>query len=67
MMDRTPYRQQKTGQHQNKMTRKELYGVMSTIISPFFPGHRVLLLPSLLLSIWCSDIDNKRLGNTETR
>ena len=31
-----------------------LYGVLSTIISPFFPGHRVLVLPSLLLSIWCS-------------
>ena len=23
MVDRTPYRQQKTGQHQNTMTRKE--------------------------------------------
>ena len=31
-----------------------LYSVLSTIISPFFPGHRVLVLPSLLLSIWCS-------------
>jgi hypothetical protein len=31
-----------------------LYGVLSTIISPFFPGHRVLVLPSLLLSIWCT-------------
>ena len=31
-----------------------LYGVLSTIISPSFPGHRVLVLPSLLLSIWCS-------------
>ena len=31
-----------------------LYGVLSTIISPFFPGHRVLVLLSLLLSIWCS-------------
>ena len=31
-----------------------LYGVLSTIISPFFPGHRVLVLPSLLLCIWCS-------------
>jgi hypothetical protein len=24
MVDRTPYRQQKTGQHQNTMTRKEV-------------------------------------------
>jgi Na+-transporting NADH:ubiquinone oxidoreductase subunit NqrB len=31
-----------------------LYGVLCTIISPFFPGHRVLVLLSLLLSIWCS-------------
>jgi hypothetical protein len=31
-----------------------VYSVLSTIISPFFPGHRVLVLPSLLLSIWCS-------------
>jgi hypothetical protein len=31
-----------------------LYGVLSTIISLFFPGHRVLVLTSLLLSIWCS-------------
>ena len=31
-----------------------LYGVLSTIIFLFFPGHRVLVLPSLLLSIWCS-------------
>jgi hypothetical protein len=31
-----------------------LYGVLSTIIFPFFPGHRVLGLLSLLLSIWCS-------------
>jgi hypothetical protein len=31
-----------------------LYGVQSTIIFPFFPGHRVLVLLSLLLSIWCS-------------
>ena len=31
-----------------------LYSVLSTIIFPFFPGHRVLVLPSLLLSIWCS-------------
>ena len=31
-----------------------LYSVLSTIISPFFPGHRVLVLPSRLLSIWCS-------------
>jgi hypothetical protein len=65
MVDRTPYRQQKTGQHQNTMTRKEEennggqntietrkeYGVLSTIIFLFFPGHRVLVLPSLLLSI----------------
>jgi hypothetical protein len=32
-----------------------LYGVLSTIISPFFPDHRV------------HHIDNKRLGNTKTR
>jgi hypothetical protein len=31
-----------------------LYGVLSTIIFLFFPGHRVLVLLSLLLSIWCS-------------
>jgi hypothetical protein len=31
-----------------------LYSVLSTIIFLFFPGHRVLVLPSLLLSIWCS-------------
>jgi hypothetical protein len=31
-----------------------LYSVLSTIISPSFPGHRVLVLLSLLLSIWCS-------------
>jgi hypothetical protein len=31
-----------------------LYGVLSTIMSPFFPGHRVLVLLSLLLSISCS-------------
>jgi hypothetical protein len=31
-----------------------LYGVLSTIIFLFFPGHHVLVLLSLLLSIWCS-------------
>jgi hypothetical protein len=91
MVDRTPYRQQKTGQQQNTMTRKEgeimvdrtpvvccLSGVMSTIIFPFFPGHRVLVLHSLLLSIWCSvhhyfpffpghRVLVKRLCNTKTR
>jgi hypothetical protein len=118
MVDRTPYRQQKTEQHQNTMTRKEggnnggqntssvhhyfpllswsscfgvaqsfvvymvfcpplfppsfliivfwccpvfccLYSVLSTIIFLFFPGHRVLVLPSLLLSIWCSVQENQ--------
>jgi hypothetical protein len=78
MVDRTLYRQQKTVQHQNTMTRKEggnngsvqptfispsflvivfwcctviccLYGVLSTIIFPFFPGHRVLVLQSFVV------------------
>jgi hypothetical protein len=31
-----------------------VYGVLSTIISSFFPGHRVLVLLSILLPIWCS-------------
>jgi hypothetical protein len=100
MVDRTLYRQQKTEQHENTMTRKEeennggpwssyvsvaqyfvvymvfcpplfsssflvlvfwccpvfccLYSVLSTIIFLVFPGHRVFVLLSLLLSIWCS-------------
>jgi hypothetical protein len=47
MVDRTQYRQQKTGQHETTLTRKE--GENSGGL--FFPGHRVLVLPSLLLSI----------------
>jgi hypothetical protein len=42
MVDRTTNRQ------------RCLYSVLSTIIFLFFPGHRVLVLPSLLLSIYCS-------------
>jgi hypothetical protein len=75
MVDRTPNRQQTTGQHQNTIRVLVLpvfcclYGVLSTIISPFFPGHRVFVLPSLLLSIWCSYRQQKTVQhqNTMTR